>query len=106
MSNMALVTHKEGIAIISLENPVPTLDKLIPETSMAGEPGLSLSLKGSKFLLESRARFNSKELDTFFEDNDTLKALVPPEELLSPVDVQVSVLNPPPGGGVSNSLIF
>jgi YD repeat-containing protein len=104
--NSAFIAHKGGIAIVKLENPIPSIEKLIPEESQAGSPGLTLSIKGSRFIRDSRARFNLKELDTLFEDNYNLKALVPSEELLSPVDVPVTVLNPEPGGGVSNSLFF
>lgn len=105
-NNIALVAHKDGIAIVKLENPVPRIDTLIPENSQAGETGLTLTVKGSRFVEESKARFNLTELSTLFEDNHNLKALIPSEELLSPRDVPVTVMNPPPGGGISNSLIF
>ena len=104
--NIALITLKDSIAIIKLENPVPRIDTLIPESSMAGDSGFTLSIKGSKFIRDSRARFNLKEMNTSFEDNYNLKALIPSEELLSPGYVPVSIMNPPPGGGESNSLIF
>lgn len=104
--NIALIAHANGIAIVLLENPVPTIDTLIPESSRAGDSGFTLSIKGSKFIRDSRAKFNLKEMSTLFEDNYNLKALIPSEELLSPGYVPVSIMNPPPGGGLSNSLIF
>ncbi len=104
--SVALIGHETGITVVQLENPVPKIESLVPESSQAGSPGLTLSIKGSRFIRDSRTKFNLKELNTFFEDNDNLKATVPSEELLSPVDVPVSVLNPPPGGGTSNDLPF
>jgi RHS repeat-associated protein len=104
--NVALIAHKDGIAVVKLENPIPIIDSLIPESSKAGEPGVTLSIKGSKLMGESRARFDQNELSTLFEDNYNLKAIVPSEELLYPRNVPVTVSNPSPGGGLSNSLIF
>ncbi len=105
-SNTALISHKDGIAVVKLENPVPWIDTLIPESSKAGEPGLTLSIKGSRFIKDSVTRFNLKELNTLFEDNSNLKAVVPSEELFAPGYVPISIINPLPGGGISNSLIF
>ena len=104
--NIALVAHKNGIAILKLENPVPVIDRLIPESGTAGDPGFALSIEGSKFVRDSKASWKLKELNTLFESNKNLKAIVPSEELLSSGDIPVSLMNPLPGGGTSNSLIF
>ena len=104
--NMALIGHKKGITVVHLENPVPKIESLIPESTQAGSAGLTLSIKGSRFIKDSRARFDLRELETLFEDNYSLKAFVPSEELLSSRDVPVTVLNPRTGGGVSNSILF
>lgn len=104
--NMALIGHKDGIAVVQLENPLPKVESIIPESASAGGPGLTLSIKGSRFIRDSRARFDLRELETLFEDNESLKALVPSDELLSSRDVPVTVLNPGPRGGISNGLLF
>lgn len=105
-NNMALITHKGGITIVKLENPIPQINALIPESSNVGNSGFTLSIKGEKFTLDSKARFDTKELITRFLDNFSLQADVPSSELQMPRDVPVSVINPLPGGGASNSLIF
>ena len=105
-NNMALITHKGGITIVKLENPIPQINALIPESSNVGNSGFTLSIKGEKFILDSKARFDTKELITRFLDNFSLQADVPSSELQMPRDVPVSVINPLPGGGASNSLIF
>ncbi|MBI5025146.1 MAG: carboxypeptidase-like regulatory domain-containing protein, partial [Nitrospirae bacterium] len=104
--NIALIAYRDGIALVKLENPIPKIDLLIPQGTTAGSPELGLSIKGSKFTRESRARFNLKESRTFFESNESLKAIVPSEELSQPGDIPVNVINPSPGGGISNTLFF
>jgi len=104
--NVALIGHETGIAVVQLENPLPNIESIVPESAQAGTPGLTLSIRGSRFIRDSKARFDLRELETLFEDNESLKALVPSDELLSSRDVPVTVLNPKPGGGASNSALF
>ncbi|MDI6800832.1 MAG: IPT/TIG domain-containing protein [Thermodesulfovibrionales bacterium] len=104
--NSALISHKRGIAVIQLENPVPSIEKLIPESSDAGSSGIALSIRGSKFIRDSKVRFNLKDVNSMFEDNYNLLAYIPSAELSSPGEVPVAVQNPPPAGGLSNSLMF
>ncbi len=106
VSNTALITRKGGITIVKLENPIPQINALIPESSRAGDPAFTLSIKGEKFIQDSKARFDTKELITRFLDNFSLQADVPSSELQMPGDVPVSVINPSPGGGQSNTLTF
>ncbi|MBI5674311.1 MAG: hypothetical protein HZC48_00585 [Nitrospirae bacterium] len=106
LNNIALISHKNGIAIIKLENPVPLIHTLIPEFSRVGDSGFTLSIKGEKFVKETKARFNLKELETNPLDNFSLQADVPSSELQAPRNVDVTVVNPLPGGGPSNKLSF
>ncbi len=106
LSNRAFIAHKDGIAIVKLKNPFPIINALIPESSRAGDSGFTLSIKGEKFVLDTKARFDTKELITKFQDNYNLQADVPSSELKSPRNVDISVVNPLPGGGISNTLKF
>ena len=106
VNNTALITHKSGIAVVKLENPVLLINAIIPDSSKAGDSGFTLSIKGEKFVENSKAKFDAKELVTRFQDNTSLRADVPSSELQMPGDVPVSVVNPLPGGGQSNSLMF
>jgi DNA-binding beta-propeller fold protein YncE len=104
--NLALITHKEGIGVIKLENPIPEINTLIPKSARAGDSGFTLSIKGERFIRDTKARFDTKELATTFEDNYNLQADVLSSELQTQRDVPVTVTNPPPGGGISNTLTF
>ncbi|MBI4655080.1 MAG: carboxypeptidase regulatory-like domain-containing protein, partial [Nitrospirae bacterium] len=104
--NIALISHKEGIATVKLENPIPLINTIIPSSSRSGDPGLTLSIKGEKFIKDSKTWFDTKELTTRFDDNFSLQADIPSSEFQIPRNVDVSVTNPPPGGGQSNMLTF
>ncbi|MBI5674452.1 MAG: hypothetical protein HZC48_01325 [Nitrospirae bacterium] len=106
VTNTALISHTNGIAVVKLENPVPLIHTLIPEFSRVGDAGFTLSIKGEKFVKETKARFNRKELETKPLDNFSLQADVPSSELQAPRNVDVTVVNPSPGGGPSNKLSF
>ncbi len=104
--NIAFVAHDNGLTVVKLENPVPSLTDLIP-TSMASTGDVfPLSLIGSKFIKDSRTWFNNKPADTIFTSNEFLTANILPDELIYPGTVSVSVFNPTPGGGMSNELNF
>jgi len=60
--NIALIAHKEGIATVKLENPIPQIDNLIPKSSRAGESGFMLSIEGLRFVRDSQARFNQRDV--------------------------------------------
>jgi RHS repeat-associated protein len=105
-SNIAAITHKEGITFIRLANPLPILYSVVPDSAVVGAQGLSMSLKGAKFMRKSTALFDLKELITSFGNSSNLTAVVPSESLALPGDVLVSVKTPAPGGGVSNNVQF
>jgi RHS repeat-associated protein len=104
--NRVLVAHNEGLAVVQLENPVPRIIGLVPQEKGAGEEGFPLTITGEKFVKDSRTRFGGTLFDSLFDSNELIRAYIPADKLLMPGDVPVSVVNPPPGGGVSNELTF
>ena len=106
LSNIALVAHKGGIATVRLENPVPLINTLVPDSGRAGNPGFTLSIKGEKFVKDTKAIFGSTKLSTRLQGNTGLQADIPTPELQTPGNVDVSVISPQPGGGRSNTLTF
>ncbi len=105
-NNRAWIAHKGGIEVLELENPIPVIDRLIPSAVHAGEDGFTLRIEGKNFLQQSLTRFNEDRVPSRFISNQTLKAEIARDKLLKPGDVPVTVTNPPPGGGVSNTYIF
>lgn len=104
--NLALVGHENGVAVVKLENPIPTLTELVPTSAASEGEVFPLSLFGTRFIKDSQTWFNEKPADTLFAGNEYLKANILPDELIYPGTVTVSVFNPAPGGGMSNDLFF
>ncbi|MFY9271034.1 MAG: IPT/TIG domain-containing protein, partial [Candidatus Manganitrophaceae bacterium] len=104
--NVAVVTHREGVTITPLPNPVPELTALIPDAAGVGESGLTVTLTGKKFVRSATVRFGSQTFPSRFVNNEELKVDLPPQALAQTGFVEVSVVHPSPGGGVSNSLTF
>jgi len=104
--NKVFVARDQGLMVVHLENPVPRITGLLPPERAAGADGFLLSISGEKFVKDSRTRFNKGEFSSIFRSNEAIEAEIPAEQLLTPGDVSVSVVNPPPGGGRSNELKF
>ncbi len=105
-SNIALISCIDGIYFFKLQNPLPKIELLVPDSARAGESGFMLSIEGERFIKDSKVQFNEKNVQTYFLTNENLKARISSQELSTPGDVPVTVTNPPPGGGISNTFIF
>jgi photosystem II stability/assembly factor-like uncharacterized protein len=90
--------------------PVPTLNSVFPNGLTAGSLfPLNIAVSGSNFALNAVLNFNGAAQPTQvdqYSNHTSLLATVPPSALATPGTVQVTVSNPPPGGGPSNSLPF
>lgn len=103
---IANVEGKTGNAVIIVENPVPTLTSLSPDTATEGRAGLTLTVRGSRFVPGSRVRWNGSDRPTTYVNAGELRAVISQEDLSSPGTPQVSVFNSPPGGGISGVRTF
>jgi hypothetical protein len=88
------------------DNPVPSIDELSPAGATAGGPGVTLTVKGANFMLDSRVRWNGVDRPTTFVSPTTLQVQVTAADVAQPGDAAVTVANPAPGGGVSNAASF
>jgi len=86
-----------------LSNPKPEIVSIEPSTVPA-ERDVSLTVNGSDLLSESRVRFNGEERPTTFVSATRLSVRLSASDLASPGEAQVTVFNPPPGGGTSNAV--
>lgn len=85
------------------DNPVPGLVGLALTSN--GDETFTLTLEGSGFIPTSVIRWNGVDLSTTFGSDTELRATLPLTDLLSGLGV-VTVFNPAPGGGTSQSLIY
>jgi hypothetical protein len=59
---------------------------------------------GTNFVLSSVVRWNGADRATTFVSPTQLRAVIPATDLLMAGTARVTVFNPPPGGGTSNSV--
>jgi hypothetical protein len=84
--------------------PEPILTAIAPDTITAGSDGFILEVTGSDFVEGSSVRWNGVDLDTVYISSSSLEADVPADNIGSPGAADITVFNPPPGGGTSDAL--
>ena len=108
---------------IAMATPAPELSALSPYTVLEGTPAFDLVVRGVGFVGNSVVRVDGVSVPTAFVNPRTLRARVPanvveratPNEFMAPGPEQavgvfgdrtvaISVFNPPPEGGASNSI--
>jgi len=89
-----------------LAHPIPTLTGINPTSAPANSAGVTLALTGSGFVEESIVRLDGSDLKTEFKGATQLLAHLEARHLSAAACFQISVLNPPPGGGTSDSRAF
>ncbi len=91
-------------------NPIPTISSLSPSSvsAVSSTTGLAivLTVTGSDFIDGSVVRWNGSDRPTRFINSTELQAEIPFEDMERAGAVQVTVFNPGPGGGTSDSASF
>jgi hypothetical protein len=87
-------------------NPVPTLTSISPSSTIAGGESFTVTLTGSNFISRSELNWGSFRHPVTFVSSTQLTAVVSAAEIQDGADLEVRVLNPPPGGGTSEPLTF
>jgi len=89
------------------QNPVPFINEpLEPDTVMPGSAGFTLVLNGTRFARGAVVKWNGNARPTTFVSGSQLKATVLPLDIAKAGTASVTVLNPGPAGGVSNTVFF
>ncbi len=87
--------------------PVPVIGQpLVPKAAPAGTAGLTLTVNGSQFVPSSIVNWNGNALATTYVSPIQLTAVVPASDLSAEAAAAVTVINPGPGGGTSNTSSF
>jgi hypothetical protein len=88
-------------------NPAPFLNQpLTPAAVAPGGPAFTLSVSGSGFASDATVDLNGVPLATTFIDRAHLSALVQAANVAAAQTASVTVVNPAPGGGSSNAVLF
>jgi uncharacterized repeat protein (TIGR01451 family) len=91
---------------ITVTNPVPALTSLSPNTVSAGSGAFTLTVNGSNFIAGSVVKWGGSARTTTFVNANQVTAAITAADVLNANIISVTVFNPTPGGGTSNSLSF
>jgi len=89
---------------IAINNPIPTIAAVSPNSSDQGGSAFTLSVVGSGFISGATINWNTTALPTTFVSSQLITATVAANLLTSPTPGVVTVVNPLSSGGKSNSL--
>ena len=95
-----------GVVAFMVNHPVPVLEAIDPATSPVGAAGLTLTLRGQRFVPASVVRWNGTQRATSYLSGTQLTAEIPADDLSSPGTAKLTVYTPPPGGGESAAADF
>jgi uncharacterized protein (TIGR03437 family) len=105
-ANALTATYTAGVITVVQPNPTPIAISLNPSAASAGGIGLTLGVSGLNFVNGAIVRWNGSPRNTTFVSGSQLTALISSGDLANSGAASVTVLNPAPGGGISNSLMF
>lgn len=87
-------------------NPVPTIATISPNTATRGGTAFTLTVNGSNFVSGVGVQWNGSSRSTTFVNGSQVTAQITSDDILVAQTDTVTVFNPGPGGGTSNSLPF
>ncbi|MGB3714659.1 MAG: Ig-like domain-containing protein [Candidatus Promineifilaceae bacterium] len=91
---------------ITIENPVPVISGLTPQTVVTGEPDFNLLVDGASFVSTSQVQWNGIAQETTYLSANQLQATIPATLIITAGTAEITVFNPEPGGGTSNLMAF
>jgi hypothetical protein len=91
---------------VEATNPVPSLTSLSPPSATHGGKAFTLTVNGSNFVSGSTVDWNGKGVSTSFVNSGQVTAKITAADIAAAGSATVTVKNPAPGGGTSNSLTF
>jgi len=92
-----------------INNPVPNVFFWDQNYARTNGPSFTVTLSGSDFISSSVVRWNGADRPTkvtLDSSPQTAQATIPASDIATPGTAEVTVFNPPPGGGLSRSLQF
>src|SRR5271169_6147222 len=96
------------ISVLSYaQAPVPFINlPLMPDATAPGGAQFTLTVNGTGFVSSSVVNWNGNALATQFVSGSQLTATVPAADIATASTASVTVVNPAPGGGMSNVAFF
>ena len=95
-----------SFTINAANNPVPAIATLQPASVTAGSGALTLTVNGTGFINGSVVNFGGKSRTTTFFSSTQVTATILAGDVTSAGSYAVTVTNPVPGGGTSNTVLL
>ena len=86
--------------------PVPRIASLSPGRTVTGSARFTLIVNGSSFVLTSVVQWNGSNRSTAFVSSSQVTAQITAADIATAGAATITVFNPAPGGGSSNSATF
>ncbi|HVN78592.1 MAG TPA: putative Ig domain-containing protein, partial [Terriglobia bacterium] len=81
---------------LSVQNPVPAITGISPNSAIAGSPEFALTVNGSNFVSGSTVRWNGSNRTTSLNSATSLTASIPASDIATAGTASVTVNNPAP----------
>ena len=91
---------------LAVNNPVPTITGLNPFFATPGGSGFTLTVNGTGFVNGAVVQWSGSNRTTSYVSSTRLTAQITVDNIAAPGSASVTVINPPPGGGTSNTVSF
>jgi trimeric autotransporter adhesin len=98
-------TPVASLAPQSVGNSAPTVASFTPTSAVAGSPAITIAISGNNFVEGATVTFSGQPLTILQFGGSQIIASVPASSLVQVGLRQVSVTNPPPGGGTGTALM-
>ena len=90
----------------SVVNTAPTLTLLNPASAFAGSPNITITLGGTGFRNETTALVDGQNRSAVFVSATVMQLILTQADLAAAGAIEIALVNPPPGGGTSNTMTF
>jgi WD40-like Beta Propeller Repeat len=87
-------------------SPVPSISSLSPSGVLTGGAGVQLQVMGTNFVAQSTVSVNGSRRSTIFVNSTLVETALTASDIATPGVLRITVVNPvnpPPGGGSSNT---
>ena len=93
--------------LVDSQRPVPLINlPLVPDATAPGGATFTLSVNGTGFVSGSVVNWNGNPRATTFVSTSQLRAQISAADIAKAGTASVTVVNPPPGGGMSNTALL
>jgi hypothetical protein len=105
ITTYSIATGSSSVTVTAA-NPSPAVSSISPAIETAGDAAFTLTLNGSGFISSSTVYWGSSALTTAYVSSTQVTAQVPASDIATSGTDSITVENPSPGGGTSNTLQF